>query len=99
MERTEQNKMAVEPVKKLVWKMGLPMIVSMVLQALGYAVKPLITAFLRLVVFTFPVAYLFTLSNAVLDSVWWTFLISEALTCSFSVWFLINAYKNKVQKL
>lgn len=62
--------MAVEPVKKLVWKMGLPMIASMVLQALRYALKPLITAFLRLIVFTFAVAYLFTLSNAVLDSLW-----------------------------
>lgn len=79
--------------------MGFNVAVQGVLQALGYAVKPLITAFLRLVVFTFPVAYLFTLSNAVLDSVWWTFLIAEALTCPFSVWFLINAYKNKVQKL
>lgn len=79
--------------------MGFNVAVQGVLQALGFAVKPLITAFLRLVVFTFPVAYLFTLSNAVLDSVWWTFLIAEALTCPFSVWFLINAYKNKVQKL
>ena len=79
--------------------MGFNVAVQGVLQALRFAVKPLITAFLRLVVFTFPVAYLFTLSNAVLDSVWWTFLIAEALTCPFSVWFLINAYKNKVQKL
>ncbi len=79
--------------------MGFNVAVQGVLQALGYAMKPLITAFLRLVLFTFPVAYLFTLSNAVLDSVWWTFLIAEALTCPFSVWFLINAYKNKVQKL
>ena len=30
----EKNKMAVEPLKKLFWKMGLPMIISMVLQAL-----------------------------------------------------------------
>lgn len=79
--------------------MGFNVAVQGVLQALRFAEKPLITAFLRLVVFTFPVAYLFTLSNAVLDSVWWTFLIAEALTCPFSVWFLINAYKNKVQKL
>lgn len=76
--------------------MGFNVAVQGVLQALGYAMKPLITAFLRLVLFTFPVAYLFTLSNAVLDSVWWTFLIAEALTCPFSVWFLINAYKSKV---
>lgn len=30
----EKNKMAVVPLKKLFWKMGLPMIISMVLQAL-----------------------------------------------------------------
>lgn len=32
-ERLQQNKMAVTPISKLIWKMGLPMIVSMVLQA------------------------------------------------------------------
>lgn len=99
MEKTEQNKMAVEPVKKLVWKMGLPMIVSMVLQALGYAVKPLVTAALRLAVFAFPIAYLFTLSDNVLSLVWWTFIISEALTCVVSALFLKSAIKNKIEKL
>lgn len=34
MEETKKNKMADAPMKKLFWKMGLPMIVSMVLQAL-----------------------------------------------------------------
>lgn len=34
MEKSEKNKMATDPMKKLFWKMGLPMIVSMVLQAL-----------------------------------------------------------------
>lgn len=34
MEKTEKNKMATFPMKKLFWKMGLPMIISMVLQAL-----------------------------------------------------------------
>lgn len=33
-EMMEKNKMAVVPLKKLFWKMGLPMIISMVLQAL-----------------------------------------------------------------
>lgn len=31
MEEVKQNKMAVAPMKKLFWKMGLPMIISMVL--------------------------------------------------------------------
>lgn len=34
MKKTEKNKMATFPMKKLFWKMGLPMIISMVLQAL-----------------------------------------------------------------
>ena len=34
MEEKNQNKMAQAPIKKLIWKMGLPMIISMVLQAL-----------------------------------------------------------------
>lgn len=33
MEGVNRNRMAEEPVKKLIWKLGLPMIVSMVLQA------------------------------------------------------------------
>ncbi len=99
MEQTKINKMAVEPVKKLFRKLGLPMIISMVLQALGYAVKPLVTAFLRLVVFAFPVAYLFTLSDNVLNLVWWTFIISEALTCVVSALFLRHAIKNKIAKM
>lgn len=40
-----------------------------VLQALGYAVKPLIISLLRLVVFVFPIAYLFTLSPNVIEIV------------------------------
>lgn len=34
MNEQKTNKMATEPIKNLFWKMGLPMIVSMVLQAL-----------------------------------------------------------------
>ena len=79
--------------------MGFNVAVQGVLQALGYAVKPLITALLRLVVFTFPVAYLFTLSDDVLDLVWWTFLISELLTSFVSFIFLKQAIKDKISPL
>ena len=34
MEETKKNKMEEVPIKNLFWKMGLPMIISMVLQAL-----------------------------------------------------------------
>ena len=33
MEQIRQNKMAISPMNKLIWKMGLPMIVSMILQS------------------------------------------------------------------
>lgn len=71
--------------------MGFNVAVQGVLQALGNAVKPLITAFLRLVLFAFPIAYLFTLSDNVINLVWWTFLISEVLTCAVSALFLKHA--------
>ena len=44
MENIKQNKMATEPVKKLFWKMGLPMIISMVLQALYNVVDSIFVA-------------------------------------------------------
>lgn len=68
--------------------MGFNVAVQGAWQALGNAVKPLATAFLRLVVFAFPTAYLFTLSDNVLNLVWWTFPISEILTCVVSAIFL-----------
>ena len=79
--------------------MGFNVAVQGVLQALGYAVKPLITAFLRLVAFAFPVAYLFTLSADVINVVWWTFPIAEVLTCIVSAVFLKQAIKNKIEKI
>lgn len=33
MEQVKQNKMATTKISKLIWKMGLPMIVSMILQS------------------------------------------------------------------
>jgi len=79
--------------------MGFTVAVQGVLQALGYAVKPLILSLLRLVVFVFPVAYLFTLSSNVVNIVWWTFPIAEAATCIFSAWFLLSSVKKKILPL
>lgn len=73
--------------------MGFNVAVQGVLQALGNAVKPLITAFMRLVLFAFPIAYLFTLSDNVINLVWWTFLISEVLTCFVSALFLKHSVR------
>lgn len=73
--------------------MGFNVAVQGVLQAFGSAVKPLLTAFMRLILFALPTAYLFTLSPDILNAVWWTFPIAEILTCVFSAIFLRLAIK------
>lgn len=73
--------------------MGFNVAVQGVLQAFGSAVKPLLTAFMRLILFALPTAYLFTLSPDVLNAVWWTFPIAEILTCVLSAIFLRLAIK------
>lgn len=79
--------------------MGFSIAVQGVLQALRYACKPLIISLLRLVIFVFPIAYLFTLSDNVINLVWWTFPISEILTAIISAFILKNAYKQKIAVL
>lgn len=44
MQETKQNRMATQPIKKLIWKIGLPLIVSMVLQALYNVVDSIFVA-------------------------------------------------------
>ncbi len=76
--------------------MGFSVAVQGILQSLGFAIRPLIISLLRLVVFVFPIAYLFTLSDNVTRVVWWTFPISEILTCLISVVILKKTYKEKI---
>lgn len=57
--------------------MGFSIAIQGVLQSIGFSIKPLIISFLRLVVFVFPVAYLFTKFENVTDIVWWSFPIAE----------------------
>lgn len=79
--------------------MGFSVAVQGVLQALHYAFKPFLTALLRLAVFVFPIAYLFTLSSDVVDVVWWAFPISEALTAVVSLFILKDVMKKKIDTL
>ncbi len=80
--------------------MGFSVAVQGVLQSLGYAVKPLIISLLRLVVFVFPIAYLFTLSDDdVINLVWYTFPIAEILTFIISIFILRKTYKEKINTL
>lgn len=79
--------------------MGFTVAVQGVLQALGHAMKPLILSFFRLVLFVFPVAFLFTKLPNVLNTVWWTFPIAEVLTCFFAFLFLKRVIKDQIDTL
>ncbi len=79
--------------------MGISVAIQGVFQALRYALKPFITALLRLVVFVFPIAFLFTLSNNVTNIVWWTFPIAELLTAIISLIMLKSVIKNKINSM
>ena len=76
--------------------MGFSVAVQGVLQSLGYAIRPLIISLLRLAIFVFPIAYLFTLSDNVTNIVWWTFPIAEILTSIISTFILKKTYKEKI---
>lgn len=78
--------------------MGFSVAVQGILQSLGYALRPLIISLFRLVIFVFPIAYLFTLSDNVTNTVWWTFPIAEVLTALISVFILKKSYKEKIEK-
>lgn len=77
--------------------MGFSIAVQGILQSLGYALKPLLISLLRLVIFVFPIAYLFTLSDNVSNIVWWTFPIAELLTAIISVFILKKSYKERIE--
>lgn len=79
--------------------MGFTVVTQGTLQALGYAVKPLILSLLRLVVFVFPICYLLSRTPSAMNTVWIAFPISEVLTCIFAALFLRNALKSKISHL
>lgn len=76
--------------------MAISVSIQGVFQALRNSVLPLITALLRLIVFVFPLAYIFTLSNNVLNIVWLTFPIAEILTSIISLILLRYIIKKKI---
>ncbi len=79
--------------------MGFSVAIQGVVQALGYALRPLTISLLRLVVFVFPIVYLFTLSDSVIDIVWWAFPIAEVLTAIISFFILKSSYKQKIANI
>lgn len=79
--------------------MGVSIAIQGILQSINYAIRPLVISLLRLVVFVFPIAYLFTLSNNVINIVWWTFPIAEILTMIISIFILKNSYNKKIKNI
>ena len=77
--------------------MGISIAIQGVLQSIRYALRPLIISLLRLVVFVFPIAYLFTRSDNVIEIVWWTFPIAEFLTSIISLFILKDSYNKKIK--
>lgn len=79
--------------------MGISVAIQGVLQSVRYGIRPLIISLLRLIIFVFPVAYIFTLSDNVTNIVWWTFPIAEFLTVIISLLILKNSYNKKIKVL
>lgn len=79
--------------------MGFSIAVQGILQSINYAGRPLLISFLRLVIFVFPIAYLFTLSDNVINIVWWTFPIVEILTAFISIFILKSSYNAKIKNI
>ena len=77
--------------------MGVSIAIQGVLQSIRYALRPLIISLLRLVIFVFPIAYLFTKSENVTNIVWWTFPIAEILTSIISLFILKDSYNKKIK--
>ena len=76
--------------------MGFSVAVQGVLQSIRYAFRPFLIAMLRLVIFVFPTAYIFTRFDSVTSIVWWTFPIAEMLTAIAAVFILKKSYQQKI---
>ncbi len=77
--------------------MGISVAIQGILQSIRYALRPLIISLLRLIVFVFPIAYLFTKTKDVTEVVWWTFPIAEVLTAIISLFILKKSYDEKIK--
>lgn len=77
--------------------MGISIAIQGILQSINYAVRPLIISLLRLVIFVFPITYLFALSDNVTNIVWWAFPIAEILTAIISIFILKDSYNKKIK--
>lgn len=79
--------------------MGISIAVQGILQALRYAVSPLIISALRLMIFVFPIVWLLTLTGNPQLFVWWAFPISEICTAAVSILLCITTYRKKIKTM
>lgn len=79
--------------------MGITVGIQGLLQGIRKATSPLILSLLRLVVFIFPLVYIFTLTNNPQITVWIAFPITELLTATISIYFYINALNKNIKTL
>lgn len=79
--------------------MGISVSIQGILQSIHYALRPLLISLFRLVIFVFPIAYLFTKTSNVTNLVWWTFPIAEILTAIISIFILKDSYNKKIKVL
>lgn len=79
--------------------MGFTVSVQGVLQALRYALNPLILSFLRLILFVLPLVFAFTRTASAVTLFWWAFPIAEGLTAVVSLCMLLYAYRKKILTL
>lgn len=79
--------------------MGISVAIQGILQSIRYALRPLIISLLRLVIFVFPVEFLFTKSSEVVKIVWWTFPIAEILTSIIALFILKDSYNRKIKAI
>lgn len=76
--------------------MGFTVAIQGVLQSLRYSLAPMILSFLRLVLFIFPLGYIFGVSDQALSLFWVAFPITEFLTALISIIYLKRAYQKKI---
>lgn len=79
--------------------MGFTVTVQGVLQALRYALSPLVLSLLRLIVLILPLVFAFTRTENAAVLFWWAFPLAEALTAVVALGILFYVYRKKILTL
>lgn len=77
--------------------MGISIAIQGILQAMRYAISPLIISTLRLAVLVLPIVWLFTYMNNVQFWLWWAFPIVEFITAIVSLGICLCAYQKNIK--